>query len=44
MNYTFFWNWVRKISKKNFVVISEQNAPDDFDIIWEKEVTRTTNK
>ena len=44
MNYTFFWNWVRKISKKNFVIISEQSAPDDFNVIWEKEVTRTTNK
>ena len=44
MNYAFFWNWVRKISKKNFVIISEQSAPDDFNVIWEKEVTRTTNK
>ena len=44
MNYTHFWNWVRAISKNNFVYISEQNAPDDFEIIWEQEVVRTTNK
>ena len=44
MNYDDFWNWVRKISKKNHVFISEQNAPDDFEILWEQEVKRTTNK
>jgi len=42
MDYTHFWNWVRKISKKNYVFISEQNAPEDFDVIWYKDVKRTT--
>ena len=44
MNYDHFWDWVREISKNNYVFISEQNAPDDFDVIWEQEVKRTTNK
>ena len=44
MDYDFFWDWVRKISKDNIVFISEQIAPEDFEVIWEKEVKRTTNK
>lgn len=38
-----FWNWCRKMSKNNIVLVSEQNAPEDFECIWEHEVTRTTN-
>ena len=44
MDYTHFWNWVREISKNNYVFVSEQSAPEDFEIIWEQKVTRTTNK
>ena len=44
MDYEYFWNWVRKISKNNYVFISEQNAPEDFKILWQQEVKRTTNK
>lgn len=44
MDYFKFWDWVRKISKDNFVFISEQQAPDDFQVVWEKQATRTTNK
>ena len=44
MNYKHFWQWVRDISKDNYVFTSEQTAPDDFKIIWEQEVKRTTNK
>lgn len=44
MDYEHFWNWVRELSKDNFVYISEQVAPDDFEIIWEKEARRLTNK
>ena len=43
MNYSDFWNWVREVSKNNYVFISEQNAPDDFDCLWVQPVTRTTN-
>lgn len=44
MDYDHFWNWVREISKDNFVFISEQSAPADFEVIWQQEVKRTTNK
>ena len=44
MDYDHFWNWVRKLSADNYVYISEQQAPDDFEVIWEQEVKRTTNK
>lgn len=40
-NHNEFWDYVREISKKNLVLISEQNAPDDFECIWEQELTRT---
>lgn len=34
-----FWQWVRDISQQgNDVFISEYNAPDDFNCIWQKEV------
>ena len=36
-----FWNIMRDWSKRNIVLISEQEAPDDFVCIWEKEVART---
>ena len=38
-----FWKWARKMSKNNIVVISELNAPEDFECIWEQTVTRTQN-
>lgn len=38
-DYEAFWNWVREISKDNYVFISEYNAPDDFKCIWSKNVT-----
>jgi len=44
MDYTHFWDWVREISKDNYVFISEQSAPDDFESIWTLDVKRTTNK
>lgn len=44
MDYQHFWNWVRNMSKNNFVFVSEQTAPEDFKAIWTQEVKRTTNK
>lgn len=37
------WDWVRYMStvKNNIVLVSEQEAPDDFKILWEKKVTRS---
>lgn len=40
-NYEEFWNTMREWSKNNIVIISEQNAPDDFKCIWEQEVSRS---
>ena len=40
IDYDFFWNWVRKISKNNYVFISEQKAPEDFEVLWKKEISR----
>ena len=42
-NYDIFWEWARQMSKKNIVVISELQAPDDFECIWERKIVRTTN-
>lgn len=33
-NHSEYWDWVRRISKDNFVLCSEYNAPDDFVEIW----------
>ena len=34
---------MREWSKDNIVLISEENAPDDFECIWEQEVSRSLN-
>ena len=31
-----FWNWVRNMSKNNFVFVSELTAPKDFQVVWQK--------
>ena len=37
-----FWEWCRIKSKEGHTVfISEYNAPDDFECVWEKEMTNT---
>lgn len=38
-----FWEYMRKISEKNTVFISEQQAPDDFVCVWHKEILRMLN-
>lgn len=40
-DYDLFWNTMRKWSQNNIVLISEENAPDDFECIWEQEVSRS---
>jgi len=42
-NHSEFWEIMRKWSVDNIVLISEENAPEDFDVIWEKDVARTIN-
>lgn len=38
-----FFEWCRKMSLHNIVLISEEHAPDDFKCVWEKEQKRTIN-
>lgn len=40
-DYDEFWNIMRKWSKNNIVLISELEAPNDFECIWEQEVSRS---
>ena len=42
-DYDRFYDWARKQSKNNIVLISEQYMPDDFECIWEKPVKRFIN-
>ena len=34
-NHDHFWDFARKLSKKNAVFISEYKAPNDFEVLWE---------
>ena len=36
-DYEVFYDFVRELSKNNFVFISEYSMPDDFKIVWQKE-------
>ena len=38
-----FWNFIRRISQKNYVFTSELNAPDDFTPIWSGSISRSIN-
>ena len=40
-DYEQFWDIMRKWSKDNIVIISELEAPNDFECIWEKSVSRS---
>ncbi len=40
-DYDTFWNVMRQYSKDNYIVISEENAPEDFECIWEQDVLRS---
>lgn len=33
-----FWEWIRKKSINNIVLISEYSAPEDFEVVWQKNV------
>lgn len=37
-DYVEFWDWVRRMSLKNLVFVSEYSAPSDFESIWEGEI------
>ena len=34
-----FWNWVREVSKEHDVFVSEYNAPEDFECVWQSVAT-----
>ena len=39
-----FWNEMRKLAREGHTVfVSEENAPEDFACVWEKEVPRSIN-
>lgn len=40
-DYELFWNTMREWSKENIVLISEQDAPEDFKCIWQYPVSRS---
>lgn len=41
-NYIDFWNWCRQLTATGHTVfISEYNAPDDFECLWQREVNNT---
>lgn len=37
-NHSHFFEWCRQQSKKNIVFVSEYNAPDDFECVWQGEI------
>lgn len=39
-----FWDYMRQLSKRCDVYISEESAPDDFECVWSKEKVRTLEK
>lgn len=43
INYKEFWEIMRKWSQDNIVFISELEAPSDFKVVWEHEVSRSIN-
>lgn len=43
-HYERFWDWIRNMSKENIVLVSEYNAPDDFNDIYQKEVITSLDK
>ena len=43
-NHSEFWEWVRVMSKDNYILVSEYNAPHDFIPMWKKELTTTLDK
>lgn len=40
-DYDEFWDTMRDWSQRSIVLISEENAPDDFKCIWQQEVSRS---
>lgn len=43
LDHSDYWNWVRGISKDSYVLCSEQQCPDDFEIVWSGELIRNVS-
>jgi len=44
-NHSLFWKWVReKRNEGHLIFVSEYNAPEDFECIWEKKVNSSLTK
>lgn len=43
-NFEEYYDWLRNVSTIFPIFISEQNMPNDFNIVWEKEAARTCGK
>lgn len=43
-NYEEYYNWLREKSKTNPIFISEQEMPNDFEIVWQMETTRQAGR
>lgn len=39
-NHDEFWKWCKNLSINNYVIVSEYTAPRDFEIIWEKQLSK----
>lgn len=44
INYDEFWQHMRTLGKDHVVLISEEQAPEDFICIWQKSFTRTLDR
>lgn len=40
-DYEYFWELMREWSKNQYVLVSELQAPEDFEVIWSKPVSRS---
>lgn len=40
-DYDSFWDWAETMSEKNIVLVSEHNAPPQWECIWQQSVKRT---
>lgn len=43
-DYERFWNWARVMSRRHELFVSEYNAPDDFECIWQKDIKTAMNQ
>ena len=44
-NHVVFWQWCREMASKGHIIfVSEYNAPDDFECVWQKEIVSSLTK